>query len=1056
MKAVFLFDLQSYFKRWGFGLVLLMILVLAYFAGQTARFSVSEDVFHDSPYQISFITALVSLVTIFFSTVFASQLVLKEFDNRFELLFFSTPITRTDYVFGRYLALLSISFLTSALFTVSFLCGQLSAVTAFNSGAFSIIHYIFPLVLFTLVNTFFTTSFLSLVGWVSKSRMMIYVSGLLLYILYMVTLLFSSSPFMAQSLPQSEQAKWISAITDPFGLSAFFYQTSLWPVAQRNSDLVSLDGIFIANRIMVVGISCLFLFTCTRKFSSDTKKTSAKPQRSREITETASNQQYQFTPTFNNGRAQLAALSSFVKINLIYALKSIPFVLTILILLFAVGMEMYAEIEKGIRIPQKYATSGLMATTIIQNFHFIAVIITVYYSHDLFWRSRNANFNLIENSTANTKYGFLAQWISVSALLCIFSLALVAEGIAFQLMYGYNAIESGVYINVIIFNTLPLILLCGFVLSLQRLIRQKYVALGLTALFALVMATSLGKKALPVPLLRFLNTISIDYSDMNGFGTYRLLFIERLFFGLLLLFTVFLLLHTGHKKIKSLKFLLSLTLLILMAVYTGLRVTDGYMPKSEEIELNSRADYEKQFRKYQNLPQPTVTDVKTTIELFPEENRYRVNGIYSIRNKTSSPIDTLIVNFTEGFSIENCVLETGSEKTAIGPTNKLITLKRKMLPGQNAVLKFEMTYRWKAINGHQPLNAIVENGSFMRISRYYPFFGYDAGNEIQEDYFREQFGLGKKTAGKPFDAPKLPNDDFINLEMTVSTSSDQLAIGVGELKKRWSAGNRNHFLYKTDAPVPFRFAVSSAKYALKKETYKGRSFEIYYHPKHWENVDHLLKNAKITMDYCETSFGPYPFKTIRFAEISGFTKGFAATAYPSSIFMTEDMIFHSNIKADQQQDVINELAGHELSHLWWGNSQIDPDDRDGAAMLTETLAMYTEMMLIRKMYGNEKLQQRLAMHGGIYNSEKGFSEDEPLFKVKQGSPHISYSKGAVVMCRLADLIGEDKVNLALRNFLEKNKYPNAKPISSDLMLEFYKVSNTIHHAKIDKWFKKAE
>ena len=45
------------------------------------------------------------------------------------------------------------------------------------------------------------------------------------------------------------------------------------------------------------------------------------------------------------------------------------------------------------------------------------------------------------------------------------------------------------------------------------------------------------------------------------------------------------------------------------------------------------------------------------------------------------------------------------------------------------------------------------------------------------------------------------------------------------------------------------------------------------------------------MDYCEANFGSYPFKTIRFAEISSFTKGFAATAYPATIYMVEDMIF---------------------------------------------------------------------------------------------------------------------------------------------------------------------
>jgi ABC-2 type transport system permease protein len=138
---------------------------------------------------------------------------------------------------------------------------------------------------------------------------------------------------------------------------------------------------------------------------------------------------------------------------------------------------------------------------------------------------------------------------------------------------------------------------------------------------------------------------------------------------------------------------------------------------------------------------------------------------------------------------------------------------------------------------------------------------------------------------KLLDAPKVLNDDFIDLDMTVSIEQGQILIGIGELQKQWNEDNRTFFQYKAEA-IPFRFAVSSAKYAIKKEHYKGKSFEIYYHPKHFEKVEHLLKNSKITMDYCELNFGPCPFKTIRFAEISSFTKGFAATAYPTSIFVT--------------------------------------------------------------------------------------------------------------------------------------------------------------------------
>ncbi|BBQ08145.1 M1 family aminopeptidase [Elizabethkingia anophelis] len=210
-------------------------------------------------------------------------------------------------------------------------------------------------------------------------------------------------------------------------------------------------------------------------------------------------------------------------------------------------------------------------------------------------------------------------------------------------------------------------------------------------------------------------------------------------------------------------------------------------------------------------------------------------------------------------------------------------------------------------------------------------------------------------------------------------------------------------------------------------------------------------NAKLTLDYCIRNFGQYPFKSITFAEISSFTKGFAATAYPSAVFMPEDMVFHANIHADKKQDVINELAGHELSHLWWGNSLINPDEREGAVMLTETLAMYTEMMLYKKMHGEAKMKERLKMHQQIYDDEKGLSENQPLYKVTVEDAHISYSKGAVVMVNLSELIGENKVNMALKKFLENNRYPK-KPRSIDLLNEFYKVSPD-KRKEIDKLFK---
>jgi len=380
-------------------------------------------------------------------------------------------------------------------------------------------------------------------------------------------------------------------------------------------------------------------------------------------------------------------------------------------------------------------------------------------------------------------------------------------------------------------------------------------------------------------------------------------------------------------------------------------------------------------------------------------------------------------------------------------------LKNALFPSQKIRFEFEIVYHWKPINGHQSFNAIVENGSFMRISRYYPQIGYLSSKEIEDESSRKRFHLGKRTMIKPLEAPKIPNNDFISLDMIVSTEANQTVIGVGELTRQWKENNRNVFQFETDA-IPFRFAISSASYAVKKEMYKGKLFEVYYHPTHSENVLHLIKNAKITMDYCEVNFGKYPFKTIRFAEISGFTQGFNATSYPATIFMNETMSFHCNIQADKKQDVINELACDEIRHLWWGIFQIDPDEREGDVMLTETLAMYTELMLLKKMYGKQKVEESVAMHQDIYESEKGFSEDVSLLKVTGNLTHIAYSKGAVTMYKLSELIGEDKVNKALHSFLNKHRYPNRKPISKDFLKEVYLVADSKHHKTIQSLFER--
>ena len=58
---------------------------------------------------------------------------------------------------------------------------------------------------------------------------------------------------------------------------------------------------------------------------------------------------------------------------------------------------------------------------------------------------------------------------------------------------------------------------------------------------------------------------------------------------------------------------------------------------SDDVE-KYQADYEKQYLKYEKLPQPSIAHVKLDVQLFPKQRRLIATGRYDLVNKTNAPI----------------------------------------------------------------------------------------------------------------------------------------------------------------------------------------------------------------------------------------------------------------------------------------------------------------------------------------------------------------------------------------------------------------------------------
>ncbi len=148
---------------------------------------------------------------------------------------------------------------------------------------FSIVYYLYPLLIFGFINTFLVGSFLFSITFILRKKLLVVIGGLLLYIFYMVILLFSNSPFMAGAMPQSLETQQISAILDPFGLSSYFLNARLLTVEKKYS-VCPYDGLFAFQQNLLFNYIYSFSMVDCKKFSfSNISKQKAKKHRPKMI-----------------------------------------------------------------------------------------------------------------------------------------------------------------------------------------------------------------------------------------------------------------------------------------------------------------------------------------------------------------------------------------------------------------------------------------------------------------------------------------------------------------------------------------------------------------------------------------------------------------------------------------------------------------------------------------------------------------------------------------------------------------------------------------------------
>jgi ABC-2 type transport system permease protein len=445
--------------------------------------------------------------------------------------------------------------------------------------------------------------------------------------------------------------------------------------------------------------------------------------------------------------------------------------------------------------------------------------------------------------------------------------------------------------------------------------------------------------------------------------------------------------------------------------------------QNSTAKTKQRADYEKKYAKYKDAPQPRITAVKADVDIYPYQRKLEIRGRYTLVNKQALPISELYVNFTDDFSVKSLTFaphDTVSEDKDLGFT--IYKLKTPLASGASMNFDFDLEYAPKGFTNSPEGTFLAHNGSFIN-NQVMPQFGYQSQAQITDRNDRRKYGLSS-------DVPRMPklgdekartntyisNDaDWISFDTTVSTAADQIAVAPGYLQKEWMANGRHYFHYTMDKPMLPFFSYLSARYAIRHRTWKGVDISVYYNPAHAWNVDRMIQGAKDALDYYDANFTPYQFHQLRILEFPNYAS--FAQSFANTIPFSESIGFIADLRDASKIDYVYYVTAHEVAHQWWAHRVIGAN-MQGSTMLSESLAQYSSLMVMKQKYGADQMRKFLKYELDRYLVGRASEKlaEEPLAKV-ENQQYIHYQKGSLVFYALQDYIGENRLNAVLKQFL---------------------------------------
>tara|TARA_B110000008_G_scaffold83986_1_gene85788 strand:- start:134 stop:3661 length:3528 start_codon:yes stop_codon:yes gene_type:complete len=1060
-------------------LFFLIVFLLVFAANVTDNVTIGGavgNVFRNAPNIITVYTLVMTIFGLLFAAAFFNNSALRDHKNNFQEILFSKPIDKFGYFMGKFLASLILSTipLTGVFFGIilgSKVAPLMGWIEADRFGPFFIETFINNYFIFILPNMFIGGAIIYSLAQEFKNTMISFVGAMLILVGYS----------LAGELASDIDNEKIASLVDTFGIRTYSITSKYYTPLEKNTLSPSLTSLILYNRLLWVGLTALILFASYTRFSFTTKKSKTIKKAKNDLNKVVLSVPENTPGVQISKKSIFLHFKSFFKLNMNSIYKHVTFRI---LFIFSI-IQLIAGLASGYEYfgLKSYPLTYFMVDQVSGSSGLFILIILVFFSGELVWRDRDVQINEVIDSTPHsTLIPLFSKTLSLFTLSFVIHFILVLIAIVYQLISGFTQIEFSLYIKDYIYNMFPFYFTtCSVLVAIQVIVNNKYIGYMVSVIALLVSDIILLILDVNSNMLSLGATPYMIYSDLNGYGpsntgvfwfsTYWMLF------GLLLLTLSGIIWNRGAKKsfkerLNSVKsntsraysvIVSSIGLLFILTagfVFYNTQILNSYKSNDKYEEL--AVSYEKDYKKFKNLPFPKIIEAKYNIDIFPKEKTADVLALLTVTNNKKVPIDSILLNVNKrwnlSFEFPNASVISEDEDHAV----HFYGIDPPMLPGDTLTIEIKNKFQTKGFSNSGETTSIVKNGSFLNNFEILPNIGYDSSKEIGDKNKRKKLGLPPKER-----MPKLEENcgvncdknyltqgfsDYINVESIISTSIDQVAIAPGSLIKEWEENNRKYYQYKLDHPSQNFYSFISANYKIAKKKWNDVDIEIYYDEKHAVNVDMMLDAVERSLDYYTNNFGPYYHKQARIIEFPRFST--FAQAFPGTMPYSESFGFIIDLEDEEDNNVIDAVIAHEMAHQWWAH-QLVGANMQGGTLMSEAFSEYSSLMTLKKLAKTPmKMREFLKYdHDRYLRGRSGELEKElPLYKV-ENQQYIHYGKGSVILYALQDYIGEAKVNNAMKEFLEKFRYQTPYPTSLDFIkiLES-KVPDSLNYL-IDDWFK---